>query len=102
MYRIFNSTILTPTTPGTTRMIWRIRANTSVTLNPGTYWIKYQLQNAVPANGGFLPSVTIPGTRGLASFNAKQFNAVAPTSWSALIDDGNPTTARITLLICRL
>jgi len=93
MYRIGNSTVPTPTIPGTTRKIWRIRANTSVTLNPGTYWIKYQLQNVISANGGFLPLVTIPGTRGLASFNAKQFNAVAPTSWAPLTDIGNPTSA---------
>jgi hypothetical protein len=93
MYRIFNSTVPTPTMPGTTRKIWRVRANTAVTLNPGTYWIKYQLQNVTAANGGFLPSVTVPGTRGLASFNAKQFNAAAPASWSSLIDIGNPDTA---------
>ncbi|MCU7613771.1 T9SS type A sorting domain-containing protein [Chryseobacterium sp. GMJ5] len=94
MYRIFNSAVpSTVSPPGTTRKIWRVRANTVVSLNPGTYWIKYQLQNATPANGGFLPPVTIPGTRGLATFNAKQYNAVVPTTWTSLIDDGNPTTA---------
>lgn len=93
MYRIFNSNV--PTTvsvPGTTRRIWQIKANTAVTLNSGTYWIKYQLQNAVPANGGFLPSVTIPGTRGLPTFNAKQYSG-ATAAWTTIIDDGNPATA---------
>ncbi|MDC8104173.1 T9SS type A sorting domain-containing protein [Chryseobacterium sp. PTM-20240506] len=92
-YRIFNSAVPTSASvPGTTRKIWKITASTPVTLNAGTYWIKYQLQNAITANAGFLPSVTIPGSRGLASFNAKQNNAVAGT-WISLIDDGNPTTA---------
>lgn len=93
MYRIFNS--LYPTTaspPGTTRKIWKVKANTSVNLNPGTYWIKYQLQNTVAANAGFVPSVTIPGTRGLSTFNAKQYNA-STGAWIALIDSGNPDAA---------
>lgn len=45
-----------------------------------------------PASGGFLPSVTIVDSRGLASFNAKQFNAVGGT-WVSILDDGLPTTA---------
>lgn len=92
MYRIFNSTIPTASAPGTTRQIWKITANTSVTLNPGTYWIKYQLQNVVMTNAGFLPAVTIPGTRGLPTFNGKQYDAIAST-WTDLIDAGNPATA---------
>lgn len=89
MYRIFNTTVPTATATTTTRKIWKIKANTVVTLNPGTYWIKYQLQNAIVASGGFSPLVTIPGSRGLPTFNAKQFN----TSWVSLVDDGIPTTA---------
>lgn len=89
MYRIFNTTVPTATATTTTRKIWKIKANTVVTLNPGTYWIKYQLQNATVASGGFSPLVTIPGSRGLPTFNAKQFN----TSWVSLVDDGIPTTA---------
>jgi hypothetical protein len=88
MYRIFNSQV--PTTanvPGTTRRIWKTTASTPVTLTSGTYWIKYQLQNVVQANAGFLPAVTIPGSRGLAAFNAKQNDAVAGT-WIPLVDLG--------------
>lgn len=93
MYRIGNTSVpSTVTTPATNRKIWKITANTPVTLNPGTYWIKYQLQNVTPASGGFLPSVTIVDSRGLASFNAKQFNAVGGT-WVSILDDGLPTTA---------
>lgn len=93
MYRIFNSSVPTSgSTPGTTRKIWKVTASTPVTLTAGTYWVKYQLQNVVTANAGFLPSVTIPGSRGLASFNAQQNDAIAGT-WVPLIDDGNPATA---------
>lgn len=93
MYRIFNSSV--PTTaspPGTTRKIWKVTANVPKVLAPGTYWVKFQLQNSTSTTN-FLPSVTIPGSRGLASFNAKQFNAVVPTSWTSVIDDGNPVSA---------
>lgn len=93
MYRIFNSSVPAPgSAVGSTRKIWKVTANVPKTLAPGTYWVKFQLQNST-STANFLPSVTIPGSRGLASFNAKQFNAVAPTSWSAVIDDGLPTTA---------
>ncbi|MGG7437906.1 T9SS type A sorting domain-containing protein [Chryseobacterium arthrosphaerae] len=93
MYRIGNSSVPTPvTSPLTNRKVWKITANTPVTLGPGTYWVKYQLQNVVQASGGFFPPVTIADTRGLSSFNAKQFNAVAGT-WISIIDDGLPATA---------
>lgn len=93
MYRIFNSAVPTSgSVPGTTRKIWKITASTPVTLAAGTYWVKYQLQNVVTASAGFLPGVTIPGSRGLASFNAKQNDAIGGT-WIPLIDDGNPATA---------
>jgi hypothetical protein len=93
MYRIFNSAVPNSTSiPGTTRKIWKITATTPVTLAAGTYWVKYQLQNVIATNGGFLPTVTIPGSRGLATFNAKQNDAITGT-WSPLIDNGNPATA---------
>ncbi len=92
MYRIGNSQVPLTTTPGTTRKIWKITASTPKTLGPGTYWIKYQLQNVVPASAGFLPPVTIVGNRGLATFNAKQFDAIGGT-WTSVVDAGNPATA---------
>jgi hypothetical protein len=94
MYRIFNSQVPTAASlPGTTRRIWKTTAATPVTLTGGTYWIKYQLQNVTAANAGFLPAVTLLGTRGLAGWNAKQNDAIAGT-WIPLIDDGNPATAQ--------
>ena len=92
MYRLFNSSVPAPgSATGTTRKIWKIRANIGKILTPGTYWIKYQLQN-ITSTANFLPSVTIPGSRGLASFNAKQLNAVTGV-WSSLVDDGDPVSA---------
>ncbi|WBV61024.1 T9SS type A sorting domain-containing protein [Chryseobacterium camelliae] len=93
MYRIFNSQVPSPgSAVGTTRKIWKVTANTPVTLAAGTYWIKYQLQNVTVTNAGFLPAVTISGTRGLPAWNAKQNNA-AGGAWTSIIDDGTPTTA---------
>lgn len=89
MYRTGNSLIPTPVAPGTTR---KITANTPVALSAGAYWVKYQLQNIVMANSGFLPPVTIVGNRGLPTFNAKQMDAIAGT-WAPIIDTGNPSTA---------
>ncbi len=93
MYRIFNSQVPSPgSAVGTTRKIWKVTASTPVSLTAGTYWIKYQLQNVTLANAGFLPPVTIAGTRGLPGWNSKQQDAVAG-SWVSLIDDGNPSSA---------
>jgi hypothetical protein len=92
MYRTGNTVVPAAAVPGTTRKIWKITANTPVTLGAGTYWIKYQLQNVVMANAGFLPPVTIVGSRGLPAFNAKQFDAILGT-WTSLVDAGNPTSA---------
>lgn len=92
MYRTGHSTFPVASTPPTNRKIWKVTANTPVSLPSGTYWIKYQLQNAVTANGGFLPPVTIEGTRGLSDFNAKQYDAIDGI-WTSIIDLGNPSTA---------
>ncbi|WP_027381554.1 T9SS type A sorting domain-containing protein [Chryseobacterium daeguense] len=92
MYRVFNTQVPTASTPGTTRKIWKVTASTPVSLTAGTYWVKYQLQNVVTASAGFLPPVTIAGTRGLPGWNAKQNDAITG-NWTSLIDDGNPATA---------
>lgn len=92
MYRTGNSSVPLSSVPGTTRKIWKVTASTPTTLNPGTYWVKYQLQNVVTASSGFLPPVTIAGNRGLPTFNAKQFDAILGT-WAPIIDGGNPASA---------
>ncbi|MCG2793497.1 MAG: T9SS type A sorting domain-containing protein [Weeksellaceae bacterium] len=93
IYRISNSKV--PTTvpaPLTNRKVWKVTANTPVTLSAGTYWVKYQLQNVVTANAGFLPPVTVIGSRGLPSFNAQQYD-LTNDIWVTLVDAGNPATA---------
>ena len=97
MYRIFNSAVPTALATGTTRKIWKLKGNITATLPAGTYWIVYQIH---PTNdgGSFLPPVTIPGVRGLATWNAKQ-NTIASTTvgavlgWANVFDTGNPATA---------
>lgn len=92
MYRTFNSMVPPPgNATGTTRKIWNTKASTPVTLNPGTYWVKYQFEDA-GKNPGFAPSVTIPGKRGLPTFNGLQYQGPA-VGWMPLIDGGNPETA---------
>lgn len=92
MYRIFNSTVpSTANIPGTSRRIWKVVGNVGTTLQPGTYWVKFQLKT--PSNAAaFIPSVTVPGTRGLPTFNAKQYDAISST-WINLVDEGDPSSA---------
>ncbi len=91
MYRIFHSTIPAASAPTTTRKIWKVRGNLTVSLPAGTYWVVYQV-HATNDGSVFVPPVTIVGSRGLANWNAKQKNVISNT-WSSLIDSGNPATA---------
>lgn len=92
MYRTFNSSVPAPgTVPGTTRKIWSVTTNTVTSIQPGTYWIKYQLNNAT-VSAVFAPSVTIPGSRGLPTFNALQYVGSTST-WQPSMDVGNPDAA---------
>ncbi|PQA91923.1 hypothetical protein B0A69_15985 [Chryseobacterium shigense] len=92
MYRTGNTAVPAVAVPTTIRKIWKVTASTPKTLGAGTYWVKYQLQNVVAANAGFLPPVTIVGNRGLPAYNAKQFDAVLGT-WVPIVDLGNPAAA---------
>ena len=87
MYRIFNSLIPSPgIEPVANRKIWKVSANIGTTLSPGTYWLKFQLQNSTLASS-FIPTVTISGSRGLSSFNAKQLD-VSNGLWKPVVDNG--------------
>jgi len=92
MFRIFNTVAPPPgTAPGTTRKIWRQRATVSTNLAPGVYWIDWA--STVTGNAGhFNPSLTVPGSRGLAGWNAQQLT-VATNTWAPVIDTGNPAAA---------
>ena len=80
VYRIFNAT------PGTTRIIWSITANTSVSLTAGTYWIEYATDVTGGANH-FLPGKTVVGQATQPGNNAQQSNAGV---WAPLTDAGGP------------
>ncbi|MEO6488588.1 MAG: GEVED domain-containing protein [Ferruginibacter sp.] len=81
MYRIFNAT------PGTTRQIWKIEANVSTTLAPGTYWIEWQ-HGLTGATSNFSPASTVLGSATVAGYNAKQHDVAAGT-WINLVDGTN-------------
>lgn len=78
IYRVSNVT-------GTTRRVWRFNAAISTTLNPGTYWIEYQV-HALNDSSIFMPPVTILNTQSDPNWTAKQRNA---STWSGLIDTGS-------------
>ena len=92
LFRTFNTVAPPPGTASTTtRKIWRQRLSLGVTLAPGYYWVDWST-TTFNAGAHFAPSITIPGVRGLAGWNARQFNVAAAT-WAAVIDAGNPATA---------
>lgn len=78
IYRVSNAT-------GTTRRVWRFNATISTILNPGTYWIEYQV-HALNDSSIFMPPVTILNTQSDPNWTAKQRNA---NTWSGLIDTGS-------------
>lgn len=102
LYRIFNSGLIIPPATaapaaGTTRKIWRYRGNIAATLPAGTYWVVFQMHD-IAETAAFFPPVTILGSRGAITANAKQ-NVVASTTvgavlgWTPIFDTGNPATA---------
>jgi hypothetical protein len=89
-YRIFNSLYPSPSAPGTTRLIWKVRANISpaLTLAAGTYWIEWASTVSGTLAHFYVP-VTVAGTRQTPGANALAYNA----GWGAVIDDGNPAAS---------
>ncbi len=92
MWRIFNSSVPAPgTAPATDRRIWdtRLTVAPALALSAGTYWIDWQTRSGTTTNH-FAPTITIPGVRGQAGWNARQ---LLPAGWGDVIDVGNPATA---------
>lgn len=89
MYRIGNNV------SGTTRKVWRVRATIAVNLNPGTYWVDYQMH---PTNDAamFLPTVTLPGVVNQPAWNAKQHTG---TAWAAAVDGGSTLSVDMPFVI---
>ncbi len=77
MYRIANAS------PGTARQVWKVEANVTINLNPGTYWIEWSLGTIAGVTSNFSPPVTIPGQPSPAGANAKQHDIAAGT-WTDL------------------
>ena len=101
IYRVFNSTTTPATAPDTARLIWQLDAAVTISLQPGTYWLDWQIVTLDPFGEAFAPTATLPGSRTVAGWNAIQFKPAAPTPtapsaggvWSAIADPGKPTTA---------
>lgn len=92
VYRTGNSTTPAPgTVPGTARRIWQVRGNLTASLPAGTYWVVYK-GHATNNAAFFFPPVTVTGFRSVAGWNGQQLT-VGTSTWGALIDGGNPTTA---------
>jgi hypothetical protein len=95
LYRIFSTTTPPPgSVQGTTRLVRQVTWNfSSVTLSAGTYWVDFQYTPTTAGASIFVPPITIPGTRGLAGWNALQLTAAPPAGWVVALDTGNPATA---------
>ena len=83
MYRMFNGT------PGTTRKIWRINANVSISLPAGQYWIEWQVGTVTPNASNFSPPCTITGVATQPGWDAKQRD-IAGNAITAIVDGGGP------------
>lgn len=87
LYRTANTVIPPAPPPGTTRPIMRADCNIAgLALPPGTYWLDWQAEGAMPS-GPFTPPATTPGARSLPGWNGRTFFAGA---WSDAIDNGSP------------
>jgi hypothetical protein len=97
-YRIFNTVVDPdgPAGPGvadTRRLIRELVVSCDVTLGPGDYWIDFQALMQQSSQTGFFPTITVPGTRTLPGWNARQFtngstNPPAPPGWQDALDAG--------------
>ncbi|HYE61450.1 MAG TPA: hypothetical protein VD997_05600 [Phycisphaerales bacterium] len=92
LYRVFNSAAApAPMAPDTSKPIWELNVSTAlVQLQPGTYWLDWQIVPANTALEVFAPTVTKAGLRTVAGANARQFG---PSGWADALDAGKPASA---------
>ena len=83
------------TTSGITRKIWKVKGNITATLNPGTYWLDYQV-HAINISPVFFPVVTNVGVEQEPGANAKQGNAGV---YATLADTGSGSTQALPFII---
>ncbi len=91
MYRISNTNVPAVAPTGILRKVWRVRAAITATLASGTYWVVYQ-GHAINDSVFYMLPVTIAGSRGAVTANAKQL-IVSTSAWANIIDAGNPAAA---------
>lgn len=77
-------------TPGQTRLVWGIVGNLPTTLNPGQYWIEWQLGTVTGVTSNFCPPSTVAGTISQPGNNAWQHN-VQTNVWTPVVDQGSST-----------
>lgn len=71
---------------GTSRPVMTVEGTcTGLYLNPGTYWVEFQLAGSDALTGPWVPPITITGT--LATGNAKQYTS---GGWTNVLDDTYP------------
>jgi len=93
-YRVFSTTVAPAAPADTTRAIWQTEVNLdSTVLLPGTYWLDWQYTTVNPNTEAFTPPVTVPGSRTLAGWNARQLKLLSGSAaWADLVDSGKPVT----------
>ena len=81
----FSNIYRTAATASLVRGIWRVEANVSTSLAPGTYWIEWQLGNGGISN--FTPPSTVAGVPTPPGGNSKQ-RTIAGNTWVNIVDAG--------------
>lgn len=89
MYRTGNVTTTT------TRRIWKVKGNMTATLNPGTYWLDFQV-HAINDSSVFFPVVTNPGIVLEPGANGRQSTAGV---YAALADTGSGNAQALPFII---
>lgn len=85
----------TGSTVNTTRKIWKVNGNVITTLNPGTYWLNFQV-HATNDGAAFFPPVTNVGVVSPPGANAMQMSS---TGWAPLMDTGSSTAQAMPFII---
>ncbi len=93
IYRVFNSVAApVPPAPDTGRVIWNVNLSLlGAVLQPGTYWLDWQLKTSPAGIEVFSPAVTVAGLRAKAGSNAVQLKPGG--AWTGLVDAGKPLSA---------
>ncbi|HLP82925.1 MAG TPA: hypothetical protein VK157_01120 [Phycisphaerales bacterium] len=87
-YRVFTTTVGPAImSPDTSRRIFSVTISADATLEPGTYWLDWQLTASTANAPIFAVPVTVTGVRSLTSWNALQF---ADGAWRSVLDTGKP------------